>query len=62
MKTKYIMTICGYNPSQKTALSLIKILLVLMKKKLEVLDELQVHRISKGGKENKLWQKLFDQQ
>ena len=35
-----------------------KILLALVKKSVEVLDELQD---TKYGKVNKLWQKLFDQ-
>ena len=51
-------TFCGYKLSQKTILSLMKILLALVKKSVEVLDELQD---TKYGKVNKLWQKLFDQ-
>ena len=41
MENKNIMTFCGSKPSQKRTLSLIKYLLILMEKSIEVLDELQ---------------------
>ena len=60
-KIKKIITFCGCKPSQKTGLSLIKILLVLMKKAQRYWMNFKIHRISKGRKVNKVWHKLFDQ-
>ena len=48
-----IRTFYGFKPSKKITLSLIKILLVLIKKR---------ERISKSKKISKLWQKLSEEQ
>ena len=58
-KKNYILCFLAVNLHKKTTLGLMKILLALNKKSVEVLDEIQ-DTILKGRKVNKFRWKLFD--
>ena len=60
MENKNI-TFCDCKPSQKTTLSLTKILLALIKKAWTYWMNFKIHKTSKSRNVNKLWQKLLDQ-